>query len=292
MTPRALLVVMAALVVALVTGIVLGRVTADDPVDTSVAGDSDPTSTSGPGPDDSIAPVTEPPTSTTEPATTTSETTTTTEVVATTTTIPPAVLVGPPPGVDRALEIAETLEIGLPTQCPLPLDDTNLLPGAQRAYRGGLHAGIDFLCNRSGETAVAARDGKVVMAHDGFVDPTNAARDAILADARARGTTPPWTLAMLYGRFVVVDHGQVPGVGHVATVYAHFETIADGIQEGAVVARGQALGEVGNSGTSSGSRGSAEGIHLHWELYIDDVYLGAGLPASDVVRVYSNLFDV
>jgi murein DD-endopeptidase MepM/ murein hydrolase activator NlpD len=88
----------------------------------------------------------------------------------------------------------------------------------------------------------------------------------------------------------VIDHGQVDGVGHVATVYAHFESIAPGIEEGAVVAAGQVLGESGNSGTSSGSRGSQDGIHLHWEIYVDDVFLGAGLTPADVGRVYSSLF--
>ena len=43
--------------------------------------------------------------------------------------------------------------------------------------------------------------------------------------------------------------------------------------------------------TAWGSRQSDEGIHLHWEIYVDDVYLGAGLREADIVRVYAALFS-
>jgi murein DD-endopeptidase MepM/ murein hydrolase activator NlpD len=199
------------------------------------------------------------------------------------TTLPPVVLAAPPPDADTTRALAEALDLRRPSDCPLHLRDTNLLPNADREYRGGVHAGIDFLCDEPGREVTAAMGGRVVMAHDGFDDPSLEDRDAVLADAVARGTTPPWTLAMLYGSFVVLDHGQVDGVGHVATVYAHLESIAPGVEEGAAVTAGRLLGVSGNSGTSSGSRGTQDGIHLH-------LFLGAGLTPAEVSGVYSSLF--
>ena len=37
--------------------------------------------------------------------------------------------------------------------------------------------------------------------------------DAVLGVAGSIGRTPPWTLAMLFGNFVVLDHGAIEDVG-------------------------------------------------------------------------------
>lgn len=57
-----------------------------------------------------------------------------------------------------------------------------------------------------------------------------------------------------YGRTVAVDHGN-----RTSTRYAHLSGYADGIEPGAAVARGQAVGYVGSSGYASGN-------HLHFEV--------------------------
>lgn len=61
-----------------------------------------------------------------------------------------------------------------------------------------------------------------------------------------------------YGNYVVVDYGNKTQV-----LYAHMQTVY--VNVGQKVARGQALGKMGNSGRTYG----ATGIHTHVELYID-----------------------
>jgi murein DD-endopeptidase MepM/ murein hydrolase activator NlpD len=181
----------------------------------------------------------------------------------------------------------------LPSDCPLPLDDPVSLPNSTREYRAGVHGGIDFICGERGRTAVAALDGRVVLANAGFEDASPADRDALLEQARALGHTPPWTLAFLFGRFVVLDHGPIPGAGHVVTIYAHLDSIDRAVVPGALVSRGAPVGEIGNTGTETGASGGdrPQSIHLHWELHVDDVFLGAGLDAATTAEVYRTLFD-
>ena len=86
---------------------------------------------------------------------------------------------------------------------------------------------------------------------------------------------------MLYGNVVVVDHGEVPGAGRVVTIAAHLESVDPAIQLGATVRQGDSLGELGNRGTNAsalGIRGAADpSLHLHWEIYVDNWFLGAGM---------------
>ena len=113
----------------------------------------------------------------------------------------------------------------------------------------------------------------------------------MLDTAKALGATPPYTLVMLYGRYVVVDRGIIDDVGHVVSLYAHLESVDPGIRPGMWVVAGQPLGGIGNSGTRSGASGSSyEQLHLHWELHIDGQYLGAGLSPADTGTVYTALF--
>ncbi len=181
----------------------------------------------------------------------------------------------------------------LPSDCPLPLDDPIHLPNSARSYRGGVHQGIDFICAERGREAVAALPGRVVMANNSYVEPTEAQRNALLGEAQALGYTPPWTLALLYGRFVVLDHGYVEGAGHVVTVYAHLDEIDPSITPGRQVDAGTVLGEIGNRGTDPAVSGvdDPRSIHLHWELMVDDVYLGAGLNGANTGKLYAQLFD-
>lgn len=190
--------------------------------------------------------------------------------------------------------VAATLapQLRLPSDCPLPLDEPESLPNADRAYRGGVHEGIDFICGERGRNAVAAMAGRVVMANNSFEDPDPTDREAVLAIAKQLGYTPPWTLAMLFGRFVVIDHGDIEGAGHVVTIYAHLDSIDPGLRVGKKIPAGTRLGEIGNRGTETGAtRGArARSIHLHWELHVDDDFLGEDLDAAGTRRVYAELF--
>jgi murein DD-endopeptidase MepM/ murein hydrolase activator NlpD len=227
----------------------------------------------------------------TAPSAATSTTATPTTTAPPSSTVPPATVPG---GTPDWLAMAGALApvVQLPSDCPLPLDVPESLPNSSRAYRGGVHEGIDFICGERGRSAVAALDGQVLIADASYVDPEPAERQEVLDVAKSLGYTPPWTLAMLFGRFVVLDHGVRPGVGHVVTIYAHLEQIDPAIRPGLHVKAGQRLGEIGNRGTESAGTGEVrpQAIHLHWELHIDDRFLGQGLSAADTSDVYRRLF--
>ena len=91
--------------------------------------------------------------------------------------------------------------------------------------RRRMHYGIDFTCPK-GTPIQATGDGKIVR-----------------IEKRKSG----------YGNNVVVDHGY----GY-KTLYAHMESV--GVKLGQKVVRGQQIGTVGSSGTSTAP-------HLHYEVH-------------------------
>ena len=72
-------------------------------------------------------------------------------------------------------------------------------------------------------------------------------------------------------------------------------TVAADIRPGAAIKAGHLLGEIGNHGTDTASAHGSDAssnpssIHLHWELYVDDVFLGASLGASQTRDIYTKL---
>jgi len=220
---------------------------------------------------------------------------TTTTVAPPTTAAAPATTQAPTPqgSIGEDLARAQALApLTMPSDCGLPFGVAESLPNGARAYRGGVHEGIDFICGERGRDAVAALDGQVVVANGSYEDPTNPEREEILATAKALGRTPPWTLAMLFGRVVVIDHGIRPNVGHVVTIYAHLEQIDPAIRPGLHVTAGRRLGEIGNRGTeTAATRGTRpQSLHLHWEIHIDDHFLAEGATVEETDRIYRALF--
>ena len=104
--------------------------------------------------------------------------------------------------------------------------------GSYRTYNDGQrdsrHGGID-LSAPQGTPVLAAAAGRVV-----FAGPLQ-----------------------LYGNGVILDHGL-----GLCTAYFHLHSIA--VQTGQTVERGEVVGEVGNTGLSTGA-------HLHWEMRLNDV---------------------
>jgi murein DD-endopeptidase MepM/ murein hydrolase activator NlpD len=104
--------------------------------------------------------------------------------------------------------------------------------GAQRTYNDGAreswHGGID-LGALAGTPVRAANAGRVVFT----------------------GTL------QAYGNGVVIDHGL-----GLCTAYFHLNSIA--VQIGQAVGQGDIVGQVGNTGLSTGA-------HLHWEMRLNDV---------------------
>ena len=175
---------------------------------------------------------------------------------------------------------ANSLEdhVALPiTTCNLPFGNPELLVGATRDYRSGIHNGLDFNCGTDDHLIKAAADGQVIFVVNDYVDATVEDREAVLENAASAIDTPFWTLAMLYGNFVVITH-DAPGTnGRVASIYAHMSEIDEDILPGVLLTQGTLLGRVGNSGTSTAAEGTTNNdssVHLHWELHVDDRPVG------------------
>lgn len=199
-----------------------------------------------------------------------------------------------PPPYERALEIAAALapDFYAPSGCASPLPHAELLPNAPRAYRFGIHQGVDFRCFTLGHFAFAALDGRVVVAVGDFADPDPDSRDLLLDIASELKSTPPFTLLTLYGNYVVIDHGIIENVGHVVSIYAHLEAVDPGIRVGQLIRAGQRIGEIGNRGTLEAANGDFDyDPQLHWELHVNNLYLGAGLSPEETREVYTTLLS-
>lgn len=194
----------------------------------------------------------------------------------------------------EALEDAARLSTAIiwPSGCMSPLPHPDLMPNAPRTYRSGTHRGVDFQCFARGHSAVAALDGRAVVVIGNYEDPESDNRDILLEIAEQLDATPPFTLLTLYGNYVVIDHGIIPDVGHVVTIYAHLEEVDPAVRVGEAIQAGQRVGEIGNRGTHAAANGNFyTDPHLHWELHIDNQYLGAGLSPEETRNVYTFLFN-
>ena len=121
----------------------------------------------------------------------------------------------------------------VPAIPPVQLDNIHL--SSRFGYRSDpfkgtpkMHNGLDFAGNK-GEPVYATGNGKVIEAARNFFG---------------------------YGNEVVIDHG----FGY-KTRYAHLDKIL--VKEGQMVERGEIVGELGNSGRSTGP-------HLHYEVSYRD----------------------
>lgn len=157
-------------------------------------------------------------------------------------------------------------------------EDPDVLPGSERAYRTGVHEGIDFAA-AAGTPAVAAAAGTVARADHEYVEWTDAERERALDEARLLGYTPERTLDRIRGRQVWIDHGR-----GVVTRYAHLESTEAGLRVGDAVAEGTVIGAVGSSGLP------ASGPHLHFEVRLGESYLGEGLRDRELARAIRAAF--
>ena len=173
----------------------------------------------------------------------------------------------------------------------LPAED-DLMPNAPREYRYGVHEGVDFYPGRAcanierGMPVLAAKTGIVVRADLGYTDITQEEMDGLLTSSAQQGFTDAAVLDRLRGRQVWVDHGD-----GVITRYCHLLSIEAGVAEGMVVAAGQVVGRVGNSGTPEGVSDTTLENHLHFEIRVGDSYLGQGLSAAETRRLWEQAFS-
>ena len=155
--------------------------------------------------------------------------------------------------------------------------DPDLLPGAPRDYRGGIHEGIDFPAP-NGTPVLAAASGTVARVDVSFLDWTREQQEIALYEALTLGYTPAATLDRIRGRQVWIDHGK-----GVITRYAHLSAV-EPLVLGEKIEAGTLIGEVGSSGYPQG------GPHLHFEVRVGDDFYGDGLTGDDLVGAVSRLF--
>ncbi len=150
------------------------------------------------------------------------------------------------------------------------------LPGAPRHYRLGIHHGIDFYW-QPGTTVYAAADGIVIRAMLDYVSPTQAQFNSWRAEITRLGYTSEAALDVYRGRQVWVQHEN-----GLVTRYVHLSSIAPGITAGTTVTQGQMLGAVGNSGSPLSLESETADAHLHFEIWLNDYYLGQFLRPIEV----------
>ncbi len=173
----------------------------------------------------------------------------------------------------------------------LPANE-NLMPNAPRVYRAGIHEGVDFYpglsCAAIGEgtPVLAVEAGEVVRADWGFEEMTAEELDELLTRSKTQGYTDAAALDRFRGRQVWIDHG-----GGIVTRYAHLGEIAPGVGEGMTVPVGQVVGYVGDSGTPEALTEPGTEMHLHFEIRVDESYLGKGLPPAQVRALLERAFS-
>ncbi len=181
-------------------------------------------------------------------------------------------------------------------QTPLPgagvTTRDSQLPGAPRPYRHGVHEGLDFYSGycgiqvNFGDPVFAAGPGFVFRIDHDYIEPTLEEREAMLQTCKAGGNTPELILDKLRGRQVWIAHSR-----GLITRYAHLSKVAEHLQEGDRIEAGDYLGDVGNSGTDEGARGETSGSHLHFEIWLEDSYLGAGLTPQEIRSLWKTLLE-
>lgn len=157
------------------------------------------------------------------------------------------------------------------------------LPGAVRSYRNGRHEGVDIYC-AYGTPVLAAKEGYVLSVGRDYYELPKVFRDRLLAIAHKLVSTPGEVTDILHGRRVILDHGYADG-RWVITVYSHLSEVEEGLKSGMFVKQRSIIGYAGNSGTSQ--VGTTNASHLHFEIRVNDHYLGEGMSPKEAGKLYS-----
>ena len=193
-----------------------------------------------------------------------------------------------PPAAQQTLAPSDPLlgfSMPLPGACVSAFEGH--LPNAPRAYRNnGIHEGLDFYTEAScipvdrTTPVLAAKAGVVLRADRAYVDVT----PEDWARFEQAGFAGEEILDELRGRQVWIDHGQ-----GIVTRYAHLSAIAAPIFEGVNVRVGQVIGFVGESGQRESFATPGSDLHLHFEIRINEGWLGQGLDplAARLLYLYS-----
>ena len=162
-------------------------------------------------------------------------------------------------------------------------------PGARRLYRLGIHNGVDLYNGdvpalAAGSPVYSVAPGTVLRIDHDYTEMTPQEFEDAKAQSQAEHRTPVALLDRFRGRQVHVDHGN-----GVVSRYAHLRTVQPNLAVGDSVAAGDRLGTVGVSGSAGGVYGSDLGVHLHFEIWVEDRYLGQGWSVEETMRVWRAL---
>jgi murein DD-endopeptidase MepM/ murein hydrolase activator NlpD len=172
----------------------------------------------------------------------------------------------------------------------MPRDDDQM-PNVPREYRNGIHEGLDFFTGYAcrdvarGDPIIAPADGVVIRADHDFRNISPQELAALEQKTTEQGYTDEGTLDRYRGRQVWIDHGD-----GIVTRYAHTNGIPPEIQVGTEVTAGAVIAYVGDTGTPESVNQPDFNIHLHFEVRVDDSFLGEGLPPDEVRALYEALF--
>jgi murein DD-endopeptidase MepM/ murein hydrolase activator NlpD len=144
----------------------------------------------------------------------------------------------------------------------------NQMPGAPRHYRLGIHEGADFYW-QSGTAVRAVAPGTVIRATVDYKIPTQEIFAGWTAAVYALGYTSAEAHDFYRGMQVWIQHED-----GLISRYVHLSAIDTMIQEGVTVQAGQIIGAVGNTGSPVSLEGPDTDAHLHFELWLNDHYLG------------------
>ncbi|HHW38229.1 MAG TPA: M23 family metallopeptidase [Bacillales bacterium] len=166
------------------------------------------------------------------------------------------------------------------------------LPGAKRAYRNGVHEGMDWYGFSTGvsmneQTKVFAMgDGVVVRAdHEYNRYSSKEERNRELGMAAEVGFTPAYILDRLRGRQVWIQYEN-----GLQARFAHLDRIPEELQVGDGVSAQTLIGYVGNTGTSGDVKGDRTELHLHLDLLYRGELFWKGLSEKEIEKVLKTIF--
>jgi murein DD-endopeptidase MepM/ murein hydrolase activator NlpD len=161
-----------------------------------------------------------------------------------------------------------------------------VFPGARRLYRYGVHEGMDIFGPSMGTPVRAVKDGRVIRTDWNFVDMSAAKLNQVMEECRRQHRTSDKNEDLFRGCQVWIDHGH-----GIVTRYAHLSKVNPSLRLNQTVRRGDLLGYVGVSGTGENLPGRVKYPHLHFEIRVNDKYLGWGLTPQETLNLYQDIFD-
>ena len=133
---------------------------------------------------------------------------------------------------------------------------------------------------------LAVANGEVTRADHNYEEMSPVVYEAAISRTVREHRTPPDLSDAFLGRQVHVQHEN-----GIMSRYSHLSAVAENIEEASGVLAGTPVGRVGVSGTSAGAYGTGDGVHLHYEIWIDGRYLGQGLSLYETMRLWQAIFN-